>query len=281
MKAALRWATAVTTVSPSYAEELMSNDALAHGLAESFRRARPKFSGLINGIDPGVWNPAADPHLPARFAADDLAGKAETKQAVCEALGLDAGLPLAAFVGRLMPEKGVEILFEGAEQVVRSGRATVALLGSGYPEHEAEARGLKRMLDGDGLADRLAVTVAFDEGLAHRLYAAADVFLMPSRSEPCGLGQLYAMAYGAIPVVHAVGGLRDTVRPWDGTAGNGFVFSDFTADALAAAVGQTLDALADPEQRTRLVHAAMSEDFSWDQSASAYVRLYRRLARGA
>jgi starch synthase len=278
MKAALNWSDAVTTVSPSYAEELATNDSMAGPLAEVFRAIRHKTTGILNGVDYGAWNPATDSYLDATYSADDLAGKADCKAAVCAELGLDAARPLVAFIGRLMPEKGVEILLEGVERVLRKTGATVALLGTGYPEHEHELRGLVSMMAHEGLGDRVAARIAFDNTFAHRLYAAADIFLMPSKSEPCGLGQLYAMAYGTPPVVHAVGGLRDTVVPWDGEAGTGFTFDAFTPGAIRQAVQQALDVHADSAAWGSLVRQAMAADWSWARSARAYTRIYQRLA---
>ncbi|HEX9950601.1 MAG TPA: glycogen/starch synthase, partial [Rubricoccaceae bacterium] len=277
MQAAIDLAGAVTTVSPGYARELASDDTVAHGLAAAFRHAGDRFSGVLNGIDAAVWNPATDPHLPHTYTAADLAGKAATKAAVCAELNLDATRPLVAFVGRLMPEKGVEVLLPGLDTLVRTTEASVALLGTGDPEHEAAVRGLSGMLAADGLGGRLAAVVAFDERLAHRLYAAADVFAMPSRSEPCGLGQMYAMAYGTPPVVHATGGLRDTVRAWDGTAGTGFCFDAFTPDAFIAALREALAVYDDAPAWARLQRAAMAADFSWSASARTYAARYRAL----
>ena len=225
-----------------------------------------------------MWCPETDAHLPHTYSATDLAGKAATKAAVCAELNLDAGRPLVAFVGRLMPEKGVEILLPGVEALLGTTEAAVALLGTGDPEHEAEVRALAGMLAREGVARRLAAVVAFDEGLAHRLYAAADVFLMPSRTEPCGLGQMYAMAYGTPPVVHAVGGLRDTVRAFDGDNGTGFPFDAFTPEALVAAVTEALAAFADAPTWRRLQQNAFAQDFSWSASAWAYAGLYEGLS---
>ena len=286
MALAVALADVVTTVSPGYARELAADDSVAHGLAEAFRAAGPRLVGVLNGIDPDVWNPETDAHLLHPFSAADLAGKAAEKAAVCAELNLDAPRtggamrPLVAFVGRLMPEKGVEVLLPGADTLVRTTGANVVLLGTGDPEHEAEVRGLAGMLARDGIANRLAAVVAFDERMAHRLYAAADVFAMPSRTEPCGLGQMYAMAYGTPPVVHATGGLRDTVRAWDGAAGTGFCFDAFTPEAFVAAVRAALTVHADAPAWRRLQQNAMAADFSWAASARAYAGLYRSVIAG-
>lgn len=281
LKAGVTWATAVTTVSPGYAEELATDPAVSRGLIETFRAARPRLSGILNGIDTAVWDPATDPHLPATYSATDLDGKAATKAAVCAALGLDAARPLLVYVGRLMPEKGVELLTEGVERTVRQTEASVALLGAGDPEHETAVRGLAGMLAHDGLDGRFAPTIGFDEALAHRLYAAADVFVMPSQREPCGLAQLYAMRYGAPPVVHAVGGLRDTVVAWDGAGGTGFCFDAFTAEAFFGAIRAALAAFEDAGAWARLMQNGMASDWSWHGPAGAYAALYERVgARG-
>ena len=278
MALAVALADVVTTVSPGYARELASDAAVAHGLASAFCAAGPRLVGVLNGIDTDVWNPATDAHLPHTYTAADFSGKKATKAAVCAELNLNAARPLVAFVGRLMPEKGIEVLLPGVDTLVRTTAANVALLGTGDPEHEAEVRGLAGMLARDGLPNRLAVAVAFDERAAHRFYAAADVFAMPSRTEPCGLGQMYAMAYGTPPVVHAVGGLRDTVQAWDGAAGTGFRFDAFTPEAFVAAVRAALAVHADAPAWRRLVANAMAADFSWAASAQAYAALYRRAA---
>lgn len=281
MKAALRWSDAVTTISPTYADELITDNRMAGGLAEEFRLARPKLTGVLNGVDEAVWGPSVDVHLPATYSAADLAGKAETKRVVCADLGLDSDRPLVAFVGRLVPENGAEILAEGVERILRKTGAAVAVLGTGDPQHEAEVRGLAAMMEREGKGRRLSVTLAFDDALAHRLFAAADLFLMPSRSEPGGLGQLYAMRYGTPPVVHAVGGLRDTVVPWDGRDGTGFTFHDFTVAALFKAVKTALGVVADREAYARLQQNAMVQDWSWTRSARTYADLYGRLVPAA
>ena len=273
MKAALSWADAVTAVSPTYADELGEGGPAAGDLAEAFRDARPKLTGIVNGIDTDVWDPATDPHLPATYSADDRAGKAETKRAVCEALGLDPARPLVAFVGRMEPEKGADLLAPTLRLLLAATDAAFAVLGTG---DRALEDGL-RTLAAEAPDDRLSLTLAYDEGLAHRLYAAADLFLMPSRSEPCGLGQLYAMAYGTPPVVHAVGGLRDTVTPWDGTTGTGIWVEALTPGALAAGVRRALAVVADGEAFARLQGNGFAVDSSWAASARAYADLYRSL----
>jgi starch synthase len=272
LRAAALDADRVTTVSPTYAEELQRDPAVARGLADAFRAARHKFVGVVNGIDPDVWSPAVDPFLPARYDRDDLTGKAACKAAVCAEFGLDPARPLVVYVGRLMEEKGAEILPEILARTLAERDASAVVLGTGDGRVEDALRGVA-----DGAGGRLALRFGFDEGLAHRLYAGADVLLMPSKVEPCGLAQLYALAYGTPPVVHATGGLRDTVTEWDGQAGNGFRFEAYTAEAGTAALARALDAHADPGAWRRLQRSGMAEDHSWARSAAAYADLYRAM----
>ncbi|WP_420454815.1 glycogen synthase [Rubrivirga sp.] len=271
LKAGVERADRVTTVSPTYARELAAGPEPSHGLDYAFRLAGDRLSGIVNGVDTAVWDPATDPHLPEPFSADDLDGKTATKRAVCADLGLDANRPLLTFVGRLTPEKGATVLADGLVRILDETEAAVAVLGSGYAEHEGALRAVA-----DGAPDgRFSLTLAFDEALAHRLYSAGDVFLMPSKQEPCGLGQLYAMRYGAVPVVHAVGGLRDTVVPWDGEAGTGVRFEAFTGQAFADAVREVL--ALDAGALARLRQNGMWADHSWASSATAYASLYEGL----
>jgi starch synthase len=202
------------------------------------------------------------------YSADDLSGKADCKRAICAELGLDAGRPIVTYVGRLMEEKGSEILPEIIAGLLAESGAAVALLGTG--DHRVE-QALREMT---GTDNRLALRFAFDEGLAHRLYAGADILLMPSKVEPCGLAQMYAMAYGTPPVVHATGGLSDTVIEWDGASGNGFRFDAFTADAALAALRRALDAYARRDEWPQLQRAGMLMDNSWARSAGQYAELY-------
>jgi len=278
LKAGVGHADAVTTVSPSYADELLAGPDPSHGLDYAFELAKDRLTGILNGVDYGVWHPAVDPLIPATYSADDLSGKAETKRDLCAELGLDPERPLLVFIGRLTPEKGGAILAPGVDQILHQSEASVALLGTGYAEFENAVRDLDRQLDTDGLVGRLGVRLAFDNGLAHRMYAAGDALLMPSLSEPCGLNQMYAMAYGTPPVVHAVGGLRDTVTEWDGAAGTGFRFDAFTPEAFADAALRALAVFASSSEWHQLVQSAMSADFSWGQSAQQFAHIYEQIA---
>jgi len=266
------FARCVTTVSPTYALELQSRPDVARGLEETFQSVSERLTGIVNGIDSSVWNPASDAFLPAPYDAADLAGKAACKAALCEELELDAARPLIVYIGRLMEEKGSEILPGILDRTLAESDASAAVLGTGDGRVEDALRAVA-----EGAGGRLALRFAFDEALAHRLYAGADILLMPSKVEPCGLAQLYALAYGTPPVVHATGGLVDTVTEWDGARGNGFVFDAFTVDAGAGALARALDARSRPDEWRALQHSGMTEDHSWTKSAGEYEAVYREV----
>jgi len=277
MKAGLVFADALTTVSPTYAREILTVEG-GYGLDTVLRRREADLQGILNGIDVREWDPATDPNLPSHFRRGDLRGKARVKRALQRELGLpeDAAVPLLAFVGRLAPQKGVDLL-EGALPALLDGGAQLALLGSGDPGPEARLAAASRERP-----DRLAVRLGFDEGLAHRIEAGADVFLMPSRFEPCGLNQMYSLRYGTPPVVRAVGGLADTVEDWDGgRRGTGFLFQELTPGALLAATGRATAAWRDRRAWRGIQSRGMAIDFSWERSAERYEALYRSLAAGA
>jgi starch synthase len=289
MRAALATAGASTTVSPSYAAELATREDVGAGLQPAFAEAREagRFGGILNGIDERTWNPEEDPYLPATFDADELKGKGACKSDVCAEFGLDPSRPLAVFVGRLMHEKGADLLPAGIEALVEARDARVAVLGTGLQRYEDEIQALTDRLNPPPTKDfggvpvrRVAFIRRFDEALAHRLYAAGDLFLMPSLVEPCGLGQLYAMRYGTVPVVRATGGLRDTVSPFDAETGEGrgFRFEPYEPDAFAEAALVAVDAINEKAQRDRLRHNGMTADFSWERSASEYAALYHAVS---
>ncbi len=273
LKAALQHADAITTVSPSYAREIQT-DHEGMGMGGLLRYRGEQLSGVLNGIDTGIWNPAADPHLEHAYSAKRLDGKAANKAGLQQQLGLEqrADLPLFAVVSRLTEQKGVDLLLEVAPQLLALP-AQLAILGSGSRAMEQAWTALAQEHKG-----RCAVTIGFDETLAHRIEAGADVFVMPSRFEPCGLNQMYSLRYGTPPVVRATGGLADTVIDADDEKhGNGFVFGPATADALLEALQRAATAWAEPEHWRRLQKRGMARDSSWKESARHYVGLYQRL----
>ena len=275
LKAGLLAADRVTTVSPTFARELQESPAASHGLDYAFRMLGPRLSGILNGIDTDGWDPATDPMLEHRFHARDLAGKAAGKAALCREMGLRPDGPLLAFVGRLVPEKGVDALLEGLLALAaKEPSAQAVVLGSGEARYEDALRGADARLAGIRAAIRL------DETLAHRLYAAADVQLVPSWYEPCGLTQMYAMRYGTVPVVNPVGGLRDSVVPWEtggAATGTGAWMDTPDAPGLVGAVVRALGWWRDGATWRRLQANGMGRDLSWGPPAARYADLYRQV----
>ncbi len=278
LKAGIVLADALTTVSPRYAAEIQT-PAFGEGLDGVLRARRAALRGILNGIDDGVWNPATDPHLPARYDAHDLAGKARCKQALQAELGLAVrdDPPLLGVVSRLAEQKGLDLLAATLPGALEPLDAQLAVLGSGDERYEHSVRGLAARFPG-----RVGVRIGFDEGLAHRIEAGADVFLMPSRFEPCGLNQLYSLRYGTVPIVHATGGLDDSVAEFDPAtgAGTGFKFTPYTPAAFLAALERALRTRRDSALWARLIANGMAQDFSWSRAAAAYRAVYETLVGG-
>jgi starch synthase len=271
LKGSLAFADVVTTVSPNHAAELRTPLG-GFGLHEAFADLGDRLVGVLNGIDQRVWNPATDPHLPARFSVDRLEGKRACKTALQRAFGLAErpDLPLFAFCARLVAQKGLDALLQSGALDRRDAQFVV--LGEG------EARYASAIAARAAAApDFLAASFTFTDALEHLLLGGADACLMPSMYEPCGLTQMRAQRYGALPVAHRVGGLADTVG--DGTTG--FLFAPHTPTALASAVDRAIAAFADPSHWSALVRTAMRRDFGWDRSASAYRDVYRRAVEAA
>ncbi|MFO0751975.1 MAG: glycogen/starch synthase [Thermodesulfovibrionales bacterium] len=267
LKAGIVGADLITTVSETYAQEILQEEA-GFGLDGILRKRRDSIVGIVNGIDYREWDPAADRQLPQTFSREDPAGKQACKTALLRRCALqgDERTPLLCFIGRLSTQKGVDILAEAIPEMILRG-AVLVVIGRG------DALYLAMM---DSLAARFprsfSFCSSFDEPLAHLAYAGSDLFLMPSQYEPCGLGQMISMRYGSLPVARKTGGLSDTVE--DGTTG--FLFTDSSASALVHAVQRALAAYADGKAWKRMVRNAMGRDFSWEKSAKAYLALYRR-----
>ncbi len=279
LKGGLLYADALTTVSPRYSEEIRT-PAFGEGLDGVLRDRSPVISGILNGVDHELWNPETDPLLPARYSAAAPEGKVRCKEALLQAFGLDGdtAVPLFATISRLADQKGFDLL-AAAMPALASRGLRYCILGSGDRHYQDLFTGLARAFPG-----RIAVRIGYDDALAHLIEAGADCYLMPSRFEPCGLNQMYSLRYGTIPVVRAVGGLVDTVEPFNparGT-GTGFVFRDYDVNGLLWAIDEALAAFARPRDWARLRANAMAADFSWDASARRYAELYRSLgSRGA
>jgi starch synthase len=238
-------------------------------------------SGILNGIDVTLWNPATDDDLAgATYSADDLSGKAAAKRALLTGLKLPADAtslarPVIGLISRLTQQKGFDLIGAAADDLM-SLDATWVLHGSGDPEFEEVWQTLAARYP-----DRVHATIGYDEQLAHRIEAGADVFLMPSRFEPCGLSQMHSLRYGTVPVVHATGGLADTVRDAVEPGGNGFKFQDFTPSGLLGALRRALDLFHKPDKWKKIQRAGMKDDHSWDVSAREYVKVYEGAAQAA
>jgi starch synthase len=272
MARAIAKADIVSTVSPRYAKEILTPE-FGEGLDGLLRERRADVRGIVNGIDTAFFDPATDPHLAATYSADDRRGKATCKAALQAEGGLrvDAETPVLGVIGRLVEQKGIDLLTAVAPDLLEGG-AQIVVLGSGDPAYEERWRSLR-----ERYPSRLFLTLGFDAALAQRIYAGADLFLMPSRFEPCGLGQLISLRYGTIPVVRAVGGLADTVRDLDEHPrdGNGFAFSQYDRTAFSGALARALRAFRrDGDQWNELRGRAMHEDHSWTASARKYLDLY-------
>ena len=263
----------VTTVSPSYAAEIRTPE-LGCGLDGVLAALGDRLQGILNGIDPQVWNPATDPALPRRFSSASLAGRTHNKRELQRELGLPqkADGALMAMVTRMDFQKGVDLVLEALPALLDLPWQFV-LLGTGEETLEAGSLALAA-----AHPDRVRAVHRFDAALARRIYAASDITLVPSRFEPCGLTQLIAMRYGSIPVVRATGGLRDSVAPVAGNRGTGFLFEQPSSGALQAAVRQAIAAYGNRVAWRGLRQRAMAQDFAWDRSASAYSDFYRRIA---
>jgi starch synthase len=268
-----RW---ITTVSPRYALEIQTPE-FGFGFDGILRSRSRDLVGILNGIDYDQWDPARDPCLPVPYDASRLDGKQAAKRQLLELVGLppgddDRSRPLVGLISRMVDQKGFDLLAELAGELPRLEAAFV-LLGTGERRYEELWRSLAARHP-----NRIAVKIGFDEAMAHRIEAGADLFLMPSRFEPCGLNQMYSLRYGTVPVVRATGGLADTVRDVDSVTGEGtgFTFADATPSALLAALQRGLDAYGDPSLWRRIQVAGMQQNFAWDTSARQYAGLYER-----
>jgi starch synthase len=281
MKAGLVFADQLTTVSPTYAREIQTPE-FGDGLDGLLRQRAARLSGILNGIDDSEWDPARDRFLVQNYSAGKLLGKAANKLALQREFGLPPGAdaPLIGIVGRLVAQKGIDLVLDTLPGLMHRPLQLV-LLGSGEAGYETAL-----LQQAARYQDRLAVRIGYDEGLAHRIEAGADMLLMPSRFEPCGLNQLYSLRYGTIPIVRRAGGLADTVV--DATPENigsgkatGIVFQQPVTSALLGAVDRALALWRDDGRWQKIMLTGMRQDFSWRHSAAEYMQLYGRLRRPA
>jgi starch synthase len=279
LKAGIVFSGLVTTVSPTYAEEIQTPE-LGFGFDGILRQRAGDLIGILNGIDYDQWDPESDLNLPAPYNASKLKGKAAAKRKLLETYGLpatvkDCARPLVGMISRMVDQKGFDLIATLADELPMLG-ASFVVLGTGERRHQDLWRTLAAKHP-----TVIGARIGFDEGLAHLIEGGADMFLMPSRFEPCGLNQMYSLRYGTVPVVRATGGLRDTVRDVDSWAaqGTGFTFEEYSPSALLHALTRAIDTYGNRTLWRRIQKMGMRQDFSWDASARQYVEVYARAAQ--
>jgi len=278
LKGGIVFTDAITTVSVGYSKEIQTPE-FGYGLDGLLRARASALHGILNGVDYQDWSPEKDRLIPATFSKTKLAGKAKNKAALMEAFNLDPKLsqaPILAMISRLADQKGFDLVAAVLPELLKQD-LMVVILGTGEEKYH---RWLAQ--EASKYPGKLGVKIAFDNALAHLMEAGADMFLMPSRFEPCGLNQMYSLKYGTIPIVRATGGLADTVVQADPAVGTGtgFLFTDYNPEAFAAVINAALKAFKNQKQWRKIVENAMSQDFSWERSASAYLNLYKLLVEG-
>ncbi len=277
LKAGLIASDIITTVSPTYAREILT-DEYGFGLDGVLRKRSSDLYGVINGIDYEEWDPGRDGSIPANYNLSDISGKALCRKALIDECSLKGNrdAPLIAFVGRLSAQKGLDILLESVGDIVSMGGRFI-ILGKGDEHFHKGVLGLAEKYDGS-----VYVKIGYDEAFARRIYAGSDIFLMPSRYEPCGLGQLIAMRYGTVPVARKTGGLADTIIDYNPLKGDGtgFLFEDYKASALRECLRTAFSVFVDKRRWRGMIISAMGMDFSWKNSALRYVELYDTAIKG-
>ncbi len=275
LKGALVESDFITTVSKKYSQEIQTAE-FGFGLEGVLRARSGTVTGILNGVDYNEWSPESDKFIAAKYSPSVLDGKRECKRDLLAAFGVtDANLelPVIGIVSRFAAQKGFDLIAQIADRLAREEMIIVAL-GAGDKQYEDLFRRLHQQFP-----QKIAVKVAYDNAIAHKIEAGADMFLMPSRYEPCGLNQIYSLKYGTVPVVRATGGLDDTIEPWDARTGKGtgFKFTDYSGDALLATIRAALTAFQNKQSWQTLMRNGMNKDFSWNASAREYVRVYDRV----
>ena len=278
LKGGIIFADAVTTVSPQYAKEMQTED-FGCGLDGVLRNRGNNVSGIINGLDYDAWNPGDDPLMDFTFSAADLIGKEKNKAALQALMNLPQNdrVPVFGFVARLCHQKGVDLIVESIDDILKHG-AQIVITGHGERKYHRMLEEYARYYP-----DRIGLHLKFDESMAHKVYGGSDFFLMPSVFEPCGLGQMIALRYGSIPIVYRTGGLVDTIRLYDmiHQTGNGFVFTEYTRNSFVRAVQEASSTYKNKEHMDYLLAQAMRIRFSWDRSAKYYIKVYQKCQSSA
>ena len=275
MKGAIECADKVTTVSPSYADEIL-DPWYSHGLDSILNVRRYKLSGILNGIDTVGYDPATDKCIKANFSADDISGKKIDKEELQKEMGLPVkpGVPVIGMVTRLVSHKGLDLVKRILDELLATSEMQLVVLGSGDYEYESYFRWIA-----EKYPDKVGLRIGFVPELARKIYAGADMFLMPSKSEPCGLSQMVALRYGTVPIVRETGGLRDSITDCGDGKGNGFTFKSYNAHDMLDAIHRALTLYYNGDWN-ELVLRALNCDFSWGRSANAYIRLYKEILKG-
>ncbi len=274
LKGALTFSDFVTTVSRKYSQEIQTAE-YGFGLEGVLRARSATVTGILNGVDYNEWSPQNDKFIVARYSPEDLSGKAKCKADLLTQFGIaqvESKLPVIGIVSRFAAQKGFDLIAQVADRIAREEMIIIAL-GSGDKEYQDMFVRLNKLYP-----QKIAIKVAYDNALAHKIEAGSDMFLMPSRYEPCGLNQIYSLKYGTVPVVRATGGLDDTIETWDPRTkkGTGFKFSEYSGEALLATIRTALNAYQDRSAWQILMRNGMAKDFSWTASAREYVRVYER-----
>jgi starch synthase len=268
----------ITTVSPRYAKEIQSGDEFGCGLEGVLQGRARDLTGILNGVDYTVWSPTRDSKIPYRYGMNNLSGKRKNKVELLGYAGLPVreSAPLIGMITRLTAQKGLDLLEAAADELFAMNIQMI-ILGTGDQKYHALLKKLEQ-----NYSDKLKVFTKFDDALAHRIEAASDMFLMPSRWEPCGLNQLYSLKYGTVPVVRAVGGLADTVEDYDPETGSGtgFVFDDYKPEPMLESITRGVNLFSRKRSWSKVVKSGMTKDFSWEHSAAEYSRLFEQLATG-
>jgi starch synthase len=277
LKSGLVFADALTTVSEKYAEEIRSNEEFGCGLQTIAEKRRNDLTGILNGIDYSTWDPSVDEHIPHRYDFRSLDLKRENKVALLEAVKLPVreGAPLIGIISRLADQKGFDLIDTALDALMKLN-VQLVVLGTGEKKyHDMLSKAAKKH------PETIAVDLSFNEKLAHLIEAGSDMFLMPSRYEPCGLNQIYSLRYGTVPIVRATGGLDDTIEDFDPATGSGtgFKFAKYDSAEMMKAIQRAMKVYADEAAWKRIIKNGMGKDFSWESSAKKYIQLYRSLAR--
>ncbi len=277
MKAGIQFADVLTTVSERYAEEISTDDELGFGLKELLKKRRKDLHGILNGVDYSVWDPSVDELIPQQYTSKTIHEKKENKKALLESFKLpaDEDSPVIGIISRLVDQKGFDLIEDIAQNIIKQD-VKLIVLGTGEKRYQKLFSKLASKHP-----DKVGVKLAYDNTLAHLIEAGSDMFLMPSRYEPCGLNQIYSMRYGTIPIVRATGGLDDTVDDVDlrNGKGTGFKFEPYDSKALLETIERALKAYQDEKKWNKIVKQAMEKDFSWERSAKQYISLYKKLLK--